>query len=179
MFYITIFSRSSAQAIDSAVKILKEGGVDAVKIEGGKVRADTIKAVIEAGIAVMGHVGLTPQSYSALGGFKAQGKTADQAMKVIEDSLALQEAGVFAIVIECVPSIVAKKCTEILDIPTIGIGSGMFTDGQVLVYHDMLGMMQHHHHAEFTPSFCKQYALVGHAIQVFFVVFIFFLERIS
>lgn len=121
---------------------------------------------MQAGIAVMGHVGLTPQSYSALGGFIAQGRTAEQALEVVKNAKDVENAGAFACVIECVPAEVAKAVTERLQIPTIGIGSGKYTDGQVLVYHDLLGMMQHHHHAQFTPSFCKQYATVGYNIQV-------------
>jgi len=113
----------------------------------------------------MGHIGLTPQSYSALGGFKAQGRSAQQALSILDDAFALQEAGVFAMVIECVPAIVAKEITDRLEVPTIGIGSGQYTDGQVLVFHDALGMMQHPHHAQWTPTFCKQYAKVGYEIQ--------------
>lgn len=136
-----------------------------MKLEGGRKRADIIRAVVDSGIAVMGHIGLTPQSYSALGGFKAQGRTAQQAMSILDDAYALQEAGVFAMVIECVPAVVAKEITQRLDVPTIGIGSGPYTDGQVLVFHDALGMMQHPHHAQWTPAFCKQYAKVGYEIQ--------------
>ena len=152
-------------AVRNATRILKEGGMDAIKMEGGESRAENVKAVVDAGIAVMGHVGLTPQSFSALGGFKAQGKTAEAAKQVLKDALAVQEAGAFAVVIECVPAVVARAITSKLSVPTIGIGSGPGTSGQVLVYHDLLGMMQHYHHAEFTPQFCKQYAKVGHTIQ--------------
>jgi len=160
------FEACEKDAVRNAARILKEGGgVDAVKIEGGAVRAGTIKRVVESGVAVMGHIGLTPQSFSALGGFRAQGRSTKEALKLVEDALALEKAGCFGMVIECVPAVVAKAITEAVSIPTIGIGAGPYTDGQVLVYHDMLGMMQHHHHAQFTPSFCKQYATVGYAIQ--------------
>eukprot|EP00511_Aplanochytrium_stocchinoi_P009392 CAMPEP_0204864462 /NCGR_PEP_ID=MMETSP1348-20121228/4079_1 /ASSEMBLY_ACC=CAM_ASM_000700 /TAXON_ID=215587 /ORGANISM="Aplanochytrium stocchinoi, Strain GSBS06" /LENGTH=289 /DNA_ID=CAMNT_0052015107 /DNA_START=361 /DNA_END=1230 /DNA_ORIENTATION=+ len=160
------FEASPVQAIQNASRILKEGGgVDAVKVEGGRARAETIGKIVESGIAVMGHIGLTPQSYSVLGGFRAQGRSTQEALNLIDDAIALEKAGCFGMVIECVPAVVAKAVTEAVSIPTIGIGSGPYTDGQVLVYHDMLGMMQHHHHAEFTPKFCKQYATVGHLIQ--------------
>jgi 3-methyl-2-oxobutanoate hydroxymethyltransferase len=152
------------QAFASAARLLKEGGMDAVKIEGGKARQASIRAVVEGGVAVMGHVGLTPQSFSALGGFRAQGRTAKQALGVLADALAVQEAGAFAVVVECVPAVVAGEITKRLDVPTIGIGSGSRTDGQVLVYHDLLGMMQHPWHAAHALKFCKQYASVGSAI---------------
>lgn len=159
------FEASAELAVTNSVRLMKEGRVDCVKVEGGKDREHLVNAIVKAGVAVMGHIGLTPQAFSALGGFKAQGKTSDQALKLIDDAIAIQNAGAFAIVIECVPAIVAKMVTEHVSIPTIGIGSGKFTDGQVLVYHDLLGFMQHHHHAQFTPSFCKQYATVGYEIQ--------------
>lgn len=113
----------------------------------------------------MGHVGLTPQSISVLGGFRAQGRTAIRARQVLDDALRLQDAGVFACVLECVPDNVATAITETLEVPTIGIGAGPGTSGQVLVYHDMLGMTSHPHHEQFVPKFCKRYAQVGHAIQ--------------
>ncbi|KAF1784946.1 Pyruvate/Phosphoenolpyruvate kinase-like domain [Phytophthora cactorum] len=166
-----------------------EGGADCVKIEGGKERAetstraalvvvvtvflmltevycDTVKTIVDGGIAVMGHIGLRPQHISVLGGFRAQGRTASQARMIIEDALAVQKAGAFAVVLECVPSAVAKAVTELLKIPTIGIGAGPETDGQVLVFHDLLGMLQHPHHAQFVPKFCKRYADVGEQIRV-------------
>jgi 3-methyl-2-oxobutanoate hydroxymethyltransferase len=154
-----------AVAYNNAVRFLKEAGMDAVKLEGGTARASCIKTLVNGGVSVMGHIGLTPQHISVLGGFRAQGKTVAAAQKLVEDALALQEAGCFAIVVECVPSIVAKHLTEILHIPTIGIGAGPHTSGQVLVYHDMLGFFQHAHNAKVTPSFCKKYADVGNAIQ--------------
>ncbi|KAL3622164.1 3-methyl-2-oxobutanoate hydroxymethyltransferase 1, mitochondrial [Castilleja foliolosa] len=153
------------QAIDTAVRFLKEGGMDAIKLEGGAPsRITAAKAIVEAGIAVMGHVGLTPQAISVLGGFRPQGRNVDSAVKVVETSMALQEAGCFAVVLECVPPPVAAAATSALQIPTIGIGAGPFCSGQVLVYHDLLGMLQHPHHAKVTPKFSKQYARVGEVI---------------
>ena len=113
----------------------------------------------------MGHVGLTPQAISVIGGFRAQGRTASRARALLDEALRLQDAGAFAIVLECVPGNVAKAITETLEIPTIGIGAGAGTSGQVLVFHDMLGMLSHPHHEQFMPKFCKQYAQVGHSIQ--------------
>jgi 3-methyl-2-oxobutanoate hydroxymethyltransferase len=112
----------------------------------------------------MGHAGLTPQAISVLGGFRAQGRTAIRARQLLDEALRLQDAGVFAIVLECVPDNVASVITESLEVPTIGIGAGSGTSGQVLVYHDLLGMTSHHHHNQFVPKFCKQYAHLGHAI---------------
>jgi len=112
-------------------------------------------------VAVLGHVGLTPQAISVLGGFRAQGRTAANAISLLDDALRLQDAGAFAVVLECVPSNVATAITEALEIPTIGIGAGGGTSGQVLVFHDLLGMLSHPHHEEFVPKFCKQYARVG------------------
>nr|CAD1843342.1 unnamed protein product [Ananas comosus var. bracteatus] len=152
-------------AVDSAVRMLKEGGMDAIKLEGAAPsRITAAKAIVEAGIAVMGHVGLTPQAISVLGGFRPQGKTVESAIKVVETALALQKAGCFSIVLECVPAPVAAAATKALEIPTIGIGAGPFCSGQVLVYHDLLGMLQHPHHAKVTPKFCKQFGHVGDAI---------------
>ncbi|KAF0700633.1 Aste57867_8811 [Aphanomyces stellatus] len=153
------------EALKNAQRLMKEGGVDCVKIEGGVERAKTIQTLVHGGIAVMGHVGLRPQAISVLGGFRAQGRTAKQAELIIEDALAVQAAGAFAVVLECVPSIVAKTVTEILDVPTIGIGAGPHTSGQVLVFHDFLGMLQHPHHAQHVPKFCKKYADVGERIR--------------
>ncbi|KAG3041927.1 hypothetical protein PC121_g23235 [Phytophthora cactorum] len=154
------------EALKSAQLLVKEGGADCVKIEGGKERAETIKTIVDGGIAVMAHIGLRPQHISVLGGFRAQGRTAAQARSIIEDALAVQKAGAFAVLIECVPSPVAQHVTELLKIPTIGIGAGPETDGQVLVFHDLLGMLQHPHHAQFVPKFCKRYAGVGEQIRV-------------
>lgn len=157
---------SPEQAVQSAIRMMKEGQMDAVKIEGGfSSRAKAVRSVVEAGVAVMGHVGLTPQSISVLGGFRPAAQTASEALRVIREAKALQEAGCFSIVLECVPAVVAAAVTSELSIPTIGIGAGGSTSGQVLVYHDLLGMMQHPHHAKVTPKFCKQYSAVGAVIQ--------------
>ncbi|CAA3033432.1 3-methyl-2-oxobutanoate hydroxymethyltransferase 1, mitochondrial-like [Olea europaea subsp. europaea] len=143
------YESSAQQAVDTAVRVLKEGGMDAIKLEGGAPsRIAAAKAIVEAGIAVMGHVGLTPQAISVLGGFRPQGRNVDSAVKVVETGLALQEAGCFSVVLECVPAPVAAAATSALQIPTIGIGAGPFCSGQVLVYHDLLGMLQHPHHAK-------------------------------
>jgi len=153
-------------AVGSAVRLLKEGGMDAVKLEGGSpARVEAARAIVEAGVAVMGHVGLTPQSISVIGGFRPQAQVADEALGVLKQALALQAAGCFSIVLECVPGPIAAAITATLSIPTIGIGAGGSTSGQVLVYHDLLGMMSHPHHAKVTPKFCKQYAHVGAKIQ--------------
>lgn len=153
-------------ALRNAYRLVKEAGMDAVKLEGGSpARSNTVKKIVEGGVAVMGHVGLTPQAISVIGGFRAQGRTASRARKLLDEALRLQDAGAFAIVLECVPGNVASAITETLEIPTIGIGAGSDTSGQVLVFHDMLGMLSHPHHEQFMPKFCKQYAQVGHAIQ--------------
>jgi len=160
------FEQSTEQAVASAVRMMKEGGVDAVKVEGGfPARAAVISAISEAGIAVVGHVGLTPQSISKLGGFRPAGKTAEEAFRVMEEAAALQEAGCIAVVLECIPGVVAAAITRELNIPTIGIGSGVSCSGQVLVFHDMLGFLQHPHHAKVTPKFCKRYSNVSEMIQ--------------
>jgi 3-methyl-2-oxobutanoate hydroxymethyltransferase len=157
---------STEGAVRAAVQVMKEGGMDAVKMEGGFAsRVKAVSAVVEAGVAVMGHVGLTPQAISVLGGFRPAGQTAVEALRVIREARALQDAGVFAVVLECVPAVVAAAVTRLLKVPTIGIGAGPPCSGQVLVYHDLLGMMQHPHHAKVTPKFCKQYAAVGAAVQ--------------
>eukprot|EP00898_Chlorokybus_atmophyticus_P004662 jgi/Chlat1/5197/Chrsp33S05174 len=159
------YESDTRQAIASAVRFLKEAGMDGVKLEGGSpARVAAAAAVADAGIAVMGHVGLTPQAISVLGGFRPQGRTASSALTVVEQALALETAGCFAIVLECLPPPVAAAVTAALSVPTIGIGAGPYTSGQVLVYHDLLGMMQHPHHAKVTPKFCKQYARVGDVI---------------
>ncbi|KAJ0962924.1 hypothetical protein J5N97_028046 [Dioscorea zingiberensis] len=159
------YESSSVQAVDTAVRVLKEGNMDAIKLEGGAPsRISAARAIVEAGIAVMGHVGLTPQAISVLGGFRPQGKSVNSAVKVVETALALQEVGCFSVVLECVPAPVAAAATAALQIPTIGIGAGPYCSGQVLVYHDLLGMLQHPHHAKVTPKFCKQYGHVGEAI---------------
>eukprot|EP01018_Ginkgo_biloba_P025904 Gb_25484 [translate_table: standard] len=159
------YEQSKEQAVASATRILKEGGMDAIKLEGGATsRVAAARAIVEAGIAVMGHVGLTPQAISVLGGFRPQGRNAASATKVLESAFALQDAGCFSVVLECVPSPVAAAVTSALQIPTIGIGAGANCSGQVLVYHDLLQMMQHPHHAKVTPKFCKPYGNIGAAI---------------
>jgi 3-methyl-2-oxobutanoate hydroxymethyltransferase len=153
------YEASNEQAIANAVRLVKDGGADAVKLERGGTTIERAKAIGGAGIPVMGHVGLTPQTATVLGGFKAQGRTADRAEQLIEDALGLQEAGCFAIVLEAVPPPVARAATRALGVPTIGIGAGADTDGQVLVWHDMLGYYEGH-----APRFVKRYAELGEAI---------------
>ncbi|MDD4602162.1 3-methyl-2-oxobutanoate hydroxymethyltransferase [bioreactor metagenome] len=140
-------------AVRNANRIMQEGGADAIKLEGGANVADVVKALVSGGVPVMGHIGLTPQTATQLGGFKVQGKDAEAAKKLVEDALCLQEAGAFAIVLECVPSPVAQMITEKLSIPTVGIGAGPYCDAQVLVIHDLLGLFD-----RFTPKFVKKYA---------------------
>ena len=144
---------SVEDAVRNAGRFLKEAGMDAVKLEGGHERADTVRAITSAGIPVMGHIGLTPQSIHQLGGFRAQGKTARAAKRLLEDALILEEAGCFSLVLESVPARLARLISERLSIPTIGIGAGAGCDGQVLVAHDLLGLFD-----RFTPKFVKQYA---------------------
>lgn len=143
-----------------AGKIMQEGNAKAVKLEGGREIADTIRTLTRAGIPVMGHIGLTPQSVNQLGGFKVQGKSIEEAKRLIEDAKILQEAGCFAIVLEGIPGKLAKIITENVTIPTIGIGAGVHCDGQVLVYHDMLG-----YGGDRYPKFVKQYASIGGIIE--------------
>ena len=144
---------SIEEAVRNAGRFLQEGGMDAVKLEGGAERSDAIRAIISAGIPVMGHLGLTPQSVHILGGFRSQGLQAQAARKIFDDALALQEAGCFGIVLEFIPARLAAWISERLDIPTIGIGAGSGCDGQVLVTHDLLGLFE-----RFTPRFVKKYA---------------------
>ncbi len=148
-----------AEAVRNAGRFLQEGGMHAVKIEGGVAYADTVRAIVRAGIPVLGHIGLTPQSVNLLGGWLVQGRTAAAAERLWHDALALEEAGCFAIVLESVPDRLAARITEQLRIPTIGIGAGPGCSGQVLVYHDLLGMFD-----RFTPKFVRRYAEVGQAI---------------
>jgi len=153
---------STQEAQRSAYRLIKEGSMEAVKLEGAdSQRLRTVETLVKGGIAVMGHIGLTPQSYSTLGGFRAQGRNANQAVDIIKQARLLEMAGAFATVVECVPDEVAKELTSAISIPTIGIGAGSHTSGQVLVYHDLLGMMQHPHHAKVSPKFCKQFSSVG------------------
>jgi 3-methyl-2-oxobutanoate hydroxymethyltransferase len=144
---------SIEEAVRNAGKFLQQGGMDAVKLEGGRERADAVRAIVGAGIPVMGHLGLTPQSVHQLGGFRAQGKTASAAKRLFEDAQILEEAGAFSIVLEAVPARLAEAISKKISIPTIGIGAGAGCDGQVLVTHDVLGLFD-----RFTPKFVKQYA---------------------
>jgi len=144
---------SVEEAVKNAGRFLQEGGMDAIKLEGGRERADTIRAIISAGIPVVGHIGLTPQSVNLFGGFRAQGKTAAAAKRLYEDAILLQEAGCFSLVLESVPGRLAELISDKLDIPTVGIGAGKGCDGQVLVTHDLLGLFD-----RFTPKFVRKYA---------------------
>ena len=144
---------SVEEATRNAGRFLQHGGMDAVKLEGGRERADAIRSIVNAGIPVMGHLGLTPQSVNQLGGFRAQGKTAVAAKRLVEDALILEGAGCFAIVLESVPARLAELISKKISIPTIGIGAGVGCDGQVLVTHDVLGLFD-----RFTPKFVKKYA---------------------
>ncbi|WP_202709216.1 3-methyl-2-oxobutanoate hydroxymethyltransferase [Sporosalibacterium faouarense] len=151
---------SVEESVRNAGRLIQEGNVHAVKLEGGSNIIDNVRAIIKAQIPVIGHLGLTPQSVNMFGGFKVQGKNEQKAKQIIEDALLLQEAGVFAIVLECVPEKLSKIITEKLTIPTIGIGAGKYCDGQVLVVQDMLGMYKN-----FTPKFVKQYANLSESIE--------------
>jgi len=154
------YQASVEQAVVNAGRFLKEGRAQAVKLEGGRRVVPQVKAIVDAGIPVQGHIGLTPQSSAQLGGFKVQGKTADAAEALIEDALALAEAGCFSIVMEAISAPIAAMITEAVSIPTIGIGAGPDCDGQVLVIHDVLGLYE-----RFTPRFVKQYAKLGTPIR--------------
>jgi 3-methyl-2-oxobutanoate hydroxymethyltransferase len=149
------YEGSDELAIVTAQRFVKEAGCDAVKLERGGTSVQRARAIVEAGIPVMGHVGLTPQTATALGGYRAQGRTAERALQVAHDALALQEAGCFSIVLEAVPAAVAAAVTERITVPVIGIGAGPDTDGQVLVFHDLLGIYDGH-----APRFAKRYAEV-------------------
>jgi 3-methyl-2-oxobutanoate hydroxymethyltransferase len=153
------FQVSDEEALGNAIRFVKEAGADAVKLEGAGAMLSRVRAIVDAGIPVMGHVGLTPQSATMLGGFKAQGRTAARARALVADAIALERAGCFALVLEAVPPPVAAHITRLLSIPTIGIGAGADCDGQVLVYHDLLGFQ------EGGPRFVKQYAQLGPEIQ--------------
>jgi 3-methyl-2-oxobutanoate hydroxymethyltransferase len=153
------YEASDEQAVANAVRLVKEGGADAVKLERGGTSVSRARAVVDAGIPVMGHVGLTPQTATVLGGFKAQGRTAARAQALVDDARELEAAGCFAVVLEAVPEPVARAVTKALTVPTIGIGAGAATDGQVLVWHDMLGYYEGH-----SPRFVKRYADLGEVI---------------
>ena len=161
------YQTSVYDAVVNAGRLMKEGRANAVKLEGGVAVAPQIKAIVDAGIPVMGHIGLTPQSINAFGGHKVQGKTIKAAKKLIEDAKAVEAAGAFSVVIEGVPAELAKLVTEKLTIPTIGIGAGKDCDGQVLVYQDMLGM-----YSDFTPKFVKKFANVGEVMKGAFAQYI-------
>jgi 3-methyl-2-oxobutanoate hydroxymethyltransferase len=150
------YQADEAEAVRNAGRFLKEAGMEAVKLEGGRAVAPTVRRIVRAGIPVQGHVGLTPQSVNALGGWKVQARTAAAARALLDDALALEDAGCFSIVLESVPDRVAAHITERVKVPTIGIGAGPGTSGQVLVLHDMLGLFD-----RFTPRFVKRYADLG------------------
>lgn len=153
------YNVSEKKAVANANRMLKEARADGVKLEGGKVMAPTVEAIVNAGIPVQGHIGLTPQTASALGGFKVQGKSAAAARILLEDAKALEAAGCFSIVLEAIPSPIAQVITQSISIPTIGIGAGVQCDGQVLVIHDVVGLFD-----RFTPKFVKQYAKISDII---------------
>jgi 3-methyl-2-oxobutanoate hydroxymethyltransferase len=153
------YQSSLEEGVRNAGRFLKEAGANAVKLEGGGRVLDIVARLVEAGIPVMGHLGLTPQSVNAFGGYRVQGRDAEAAHRLVQDAKDLEAAGVFSIVLEAVPSGVAKEVTDSLSVPTIGIGAGPHTDGQVLVIHDLLGLTQGR-----TPRFVKRYAEVGEAI---------------
>jgi 3-methyl-2-oxobutanoate hydroxymethyltransferase len=150
---------SDEQAVANAVRLVKDGGADAVKLERGGTTVSRARAIASAGVPVMGHVGLTPQTATVLGGFKAQGRTAERARQLLDEALALEAAGCFAVVLEAVPAPVARAATKALSVPTIGIGAGADCDGQVLVWHDMLGYYEGR-----APRFVKRYADLGEVI---------------
>ena len=146
----------AAEALRNAGRLMQEGGAHTVKMEGGVSIAGTVRRMVDAGVPVMGHIGLTPQSVNALGGYRVQGRTKAAARRVLDDALALQEAGAYSVVLECVPAPLAKVITERLTIPTIGIGAGPDCDGQVQVFHDMLGLFP-----DFVPKHARKYAELG------------------
>lgn len=160
------YQASTYDAVTNAGRLMKEGRANAVKLEGGKEVCPQIKAIVDAGIPVCAHLGLTPQSINTLGGYKVQGKTQAAAKQLLEDAKSVEAAGAFAVVLECVPAALAKVVTEALSIPTIGIGAGNVCDGQVLVYADMLGMF-----SDFTPKFVKRFAHISTTITQAFKTF--------
>ncbi|WP_270970913.1 3-methyl-2-oxobutanoate hydroxymethyltransferase [Campylobacter upsaliensis] len=147
------YQSSVYDSLQNAAKFMKEGRANGVKLEGGREFSECIKALSRASIPVIAHIGLTPQSVNAMGGYRVQGKSKEAAKKLIDDAKAVQDAGASMILMECVPSKLAKKITQILEVPTIGIGAGKHCDGQVLVYHDFLGL-----HQEFKPKFVRKFA---------------------
>jgi 3-methyl-2-oxobutanoate hydroxymethyltransferase len=160
------YQTSVYDAVVNAGRLVQEGGAHAVKLEGGEEVAPQIRAIIKASIPVMGHVGLTPQSVNAFGGFKVQGKDEEAARKVLQAAKAVEEAGVFAVVLECIPEKLAALITRSISIPTIGIGAGKGCDGQILVYQDMLGLF-----SDFKPKFVKRYAELGGLMHEAFVAY--------
>ena len=153
------YQASVSEAVGNAGRLLKEGGCQSVKLEGGTHIAETVRLIVESGIPVMGHVGLTPQAVNQLGGYRVQGKTSEAAARLIEDAAALEQAGAYALVLELVPAPLARIITERLSIPTIGIGAGPHCDGQVQVLHDILGLFE-----DFVPTHARRYAELGGAI---------------
>lgn len=151
---------SVEQAVENAGRLITQGGAQAVKLEGGAEFVEEIRAITRASIPVMGHLGLTPQSVNAFGGFKVQGKTAEAAQRILDDARALEAAGAFAIVLECIPATIAERISAEIRIPTIGIGSGAGCDGQILVYQDMLGL-----YGNLAPKFVKRFADAGQVMQ--------------
>ncbi len=154
------YSISPEQALENAGHLMQDGGVSCVKLEGGEHMAPTVDRIVHSGIPVMGHIGLTPQSVNQFGGFRVQGKQLDSARQLIRDALMIQDAGAFSIVLELVPSRLAKLISELLDIPTIGIGAGVHCDGQVQVFHDILALFE-----DFIPRHTKRYSHIGDMIQ--------------
>jgi len=152
------YQASAVEAIKNAGRFIA-AGCDAIKLEGGARVSDTVRAIVKAGIPVMGHIGLTPQSYTQLGGFKVQGRTADTAKQLLADAKALEEAGVFSILIECVPAQVGKLITDSISVPTLGLGAGADCDGQIVIVHDILSLFR-----AFRPKFVKVYANVGESM---------------
>ena len=158
---------SVEQAVMNAGRLMKEGRANAVKLEGGAAVCPQIKAITEAGIPVVAHLGLTPQSVNALGGNRIQGKSEEAAKKLIEDALAIEKAGAFALTLECIPAPLAQLITDKLSIPTIGIGAGAGCDGQILVYQDMLGLF-----SDYTPKFAKHFAELGAQMKEAFAAYV-------
>ncbi len=160
------YQTSVYDAVVNAGRLMKEGRAQAVKLEGGVEVCEHIKAIVKASIPVCGHIGLTPQSVNAFGGFKVQGKGEEAAQRILGEARAIEQAGAFAVVLECVPQALAKKVTESISIPTIGIGAGAGCDGQVLVYQDMLAM-----YSDMAPKFVKQYAQIGSQMKEAFAAY--------
>ncbi|MFH1855632.1 MAG: 3-methyl-2-oxobutanoate hydroxymethyltransferase [Candidatus Omnitrophota bacterium] len=157
---------SNEQAVENAGRFMKEAGAEAVKVEGAGVIVERVEKIVSAGISVVGHLGLTPQTISKLGGYKVQGKDLETAQEIFNSALALEKAGCFLLVLECVPAALAKIITQNLNIPTIGIGAGLECDGQVLVSHDLLGIVE-----DFKPKFAKRYANIASSMRDAFTAF--------